>query len=55
MEGFGATLAVLEATLHDFVDVAKTFKKNISFYWFFEHQRVKLEALGDLVGLKLAV
>ena len=26
LEGFGATLDVLEATLHDFVDVAKTLK-----------------------------
>ena len=52
--GFGANLAVLEATLHDFVDFTKP-SKTIGFYWFFELRRVKLEALGDLVGLKLAV
>ena len=31
---FGATLAICEATLHDFVDVAKTFKQLLVFIGF---------------------
>ena len=52
---FRCQLGGLGGDFTRFCEFCNNLKKNIGFYCFFEHRRVKLEALRCQVGLKLAV